>query len=431
MKDSPLLLFLYYERFFFICIMKMTLIWLFALISVSAFAQRDECYTGRYLVPYYQQVDVQADILFGENLQPTIFNPTATQQLYLDFYQPANDTLSTGRPLILWAFGGAFVLGSRKNGDIIELCNRFSKLGYANAAIDYRLTSDLVFFGSDSLSYVAVMKGKHDMQAAIRFFVQDARGPNLYNIDTARIFVGGVSAGAITALHTAYLNEISEIPAIVDTAAIGGLAGLSGNPGLPMPVAGVINLCGGLGDTTWLKAGDVPVVSVHGDKDDVVPYGTDTITLFNLGLLLHGSASVQEHADRIGVTADLYTYVDQLHVPWSNNPQGPYMDTTFGFVRDFLYPIVCAIPLAVEEKEAKQHVQVWPNPAHTVATVQWPGQDQSAQLQLLDIQGRVVWAGTATGSNQATIPRNQVPAGMYWISILTHNNRYTTPMYWQ
>jgi hypothetical protein len=410
--------------------MKSLLFSVIMLGTIAASAQRGECYTGRYLVPYYQQVDVQTDILFGENLQPTIFNPAARQQLFLDFYQPANDTLSTGRPLILWAFGGAFVFGSRKNGDIIELCNRFSQLGYANAAIDYRLTSDLVFSGSDSLSYVAVMKGKHDMQAAIRFFVQDARGANLYNIDTARIFVGGVSAGAITALHAAYLNENSEIPSIVDTTAIGGLAGLSGNPGFPMPIAGVINLCGGLGDTTWMKAGDIPVVSVHGDKDDVVPYGTDTITLFNLGLLLHGSASVQEHADRIGVNAALYTFVDQLHVPWSNNAQGPFMDTTFGFVRDFLYPIVCAIPLGDEKPSLAEQVTIWPNPAHTHATATWPASTE-AQLQLIDIQGRIVWTSTAMGTNQIILSRGNLASGLYWLSIITPEKRYSLPMHWQ
>lgn len=42
------------------------------------------------------------------------------------------------------------------------------------------------------------------MKGAYRF--SDAANANSYKVDTTKIFVGGLSAGAITALHATYLD---------------------------------------------------------------------------------------------------------------------------------------------------------------------------------------------------------------------------------
>ena len=57
---------------------------------------------------------------------------------------------------------------------------------------------------------------------------------NTYDIDTNRIYIGGSSAGAITALHVAYLDDVCEISGYLNQTVInqlGGLEGASGNPG--------------------------------------------------------------------------------------------------------------------------------------------------------------------------------------------------------
>ena len=50
------------------------------------------------------------------------------------------------RPLVLMLFGGSYIGGSRTSPDIVEICTRYAKMGYVAAAIDYRLTTELLFF---------------------------------------------------------------------------------------------------------------------------------------------------------------------------------------------------------------------------------------------------------------------------------------------
>lgn len=398
------------------------------LAPIWLWGQSTDCQQGRYYSPLFTQVKVDSSIQYGANIQPTLFNPFNVQDLFLDVYQPDGDTLSQ-RPLILWAFGGAFVFGNRASDDIVELSTRFSQLGYVNAAIDYRLTGELAFFGNDSLANVAVIKAMHDMRAAIRFFYKSAQQGNPYGIDTNRIFIGGVSAGAITAVHTGYLNDMSEWPPQVDTTGFGGIAGNSGNPGYRDEVAGIINLAGGIGDTQWIQASEPPIISMHGDKDDVVPYGTDTIDLFNLGLLLHGSASVHEQAQRLGLQSELYTYVGAGHVPFTqNDAQGPYMDTTVNEIKNFLYPLVCwtAPPLAVRQP-VPQSLRVYPNPATQVLQIEAP--EESGQAQLIDAMGRIVWHGPLQGTT--TLSRGPWPDGWYVLRWFTAEDSRQQYILWQ
>ena len=53
-----------------------------------------------------------------------------------------------------------------------------------------------------------VLKAMHDVKAAIRYFrMMDETSPEVYKIDSERIFAGGVSAGAIAAVNAGYLDQ--------------------------------------------------------------------------------------------------------------------------------------------------------------------------------------------------------------------------------
>jgi len=381
------------------------------------FAQGD-CQNGRYFNRIFSEITQTSNIQYGSNANPSTLNPNEVQDLFMNVYEPTGDTLSE-RPLVILAFGGAFVLGSKLSPDIVYLCENFAKLGYVTAAIDYRLTRDLTSMGSERLATLAVLKASHDMRAAIRYFYKDAQTSNTFRIDTSRIIIGGVSAGALTAIHTAYLDELSEIPAVVaaDTAGLGGIQGLSGNPGYSTKVAGVINLCGAINDVSLIKPNDPFIVSLHGTEDETVPYGSDTITLFNLNLPVEGSASIHAHLDTagLGIEQAFYTWQGAGHTPFigflSVNPT--YMDTTYRFVRDFMYEWQCGASVSIGEEE-RLAIQSFPNPVHSNLFFKFDGlPPQQFQVQLYDMMGRKQQAYQSYDGNNIRIFVEELPAGMY------------------
>ncbi len=321
---------------------------LFLLVTSLGQLFSQKCDNQRYYDEIFS-VNVTSDIKFGENAQPTLLKPNNIQELFLDVYQPDGDTLSA-RPLIIWAFGGAYLFGSKESPDIVTLSNSFAKRGYVCAAIDYRLSDNLITSGlvrNKATQYEAVLKAIHDMRASIRFFYKDAATTNNYRIDTSRIYLGGVSAGAITALQIAHFDELNEVPAEMDSVfnATGGFEGTSGNQGYSEDIAGVVSLCGALLDTAFINpAITTPIVSMHGTADNIVPYGSDTVDILNVDFPLDGSASVHHKLDQYRIQNDFYTWQGAGHTPFIlNRPKKAkaYMNTTIWFVRDFLYDLVC------------------------------------------------------------------------------------------
>src|SRR5687768_2983330 len=91
------------------------------------------CTDCRYVTSVFDSVTVET-VMFGEG-------PNAngdTQQLYMDIYQPYGDTL-TKRPVAVFAFGGAFITGSRDDWYVVLACEQLARAGYVVASIDYRI----------------------------------------------------------------------------------------------------------------------------------------------------------------------------------------------------------------------------------------------------------------------------------------------------
>ena len=118
-------------------------------------------------------------------------------------------------------------------------------MGYVVASITYRLGIPINFELEESLTE-AVWRATHDAKAAVRYFRADAAGNNTYRIDPEEIYMGGSSAGGFIALHHAYLDEESEIPALINQTEAGmggGLEGESGNAGFSSAVKGIVEYC--------------------------------------------------------------------------------------------------------------------------------------------------------------------------------------------
>ena len=395
---------------------KLTTILSTLTLIFGAYAQ-EPCATGRFSSDVYSNVTVTSNITYGSNLN---FNGT-TKTLKLDFYEPTGDTMAK-RPLIVWVHGGSFLGGTKTDGDVVALANSFAKKGYVCASIDYRTG----FFPIDSVNSVkAVMRAVHDLKGAVRFFYKDqADQIDQFQIDTNRIFIGGTSAGAITALHYAYLDRTCEINPYVNQTTldgIGGLEGISGNPCYSTDVKGVINLCGALASYTWLEAGEVPLCSMHGTVDGTVKYSRGIVNPGVPLMYLDGSRMIHERAQSEGVSSVFYTWYGADHNPFGGTSPTAlsYMDTTINFVRDFLIgqlgcsnPILQAentpfgtatlypytdctanIPytdctgLGVNEQEVNEYV-LYPNPSEGSFVIEM-SKAGNYSVEILDLAGRM------------------------------------------
>lgn len=80
------------------------------------------CGEGRYQTEQFTSVTEVLGVTFGSNTAVT----GGAQTLKMDVYMPTGDVLET-RPVILVAFGGSFIGGTR--GDVADLCRTFAKMG--------------------------------------------------------------------------------------------------------------------------------------------------------------------------------------------------------------------------------------------------------------------------------------------------------------
>lgn len=274
-----------------------------------------------------------SELLYKKNLK-----------LYLDFYQPYADTL-TSRPLILLLHGGAFLAGDRRTPTIRQLADYLCRLGYIVASADYRLGFNPVIPESmERCSY----RGVQDARAALRYLVFNA--PE-FAIDTSNIFIGGTSAGAITALYTAYLEEHEKFSSVSGNSfwlwPDLGCLDCSGNAlGNTFRIKGVVNMWGALHDTAVIDPYEkIPLISFHGTDDNIVPFGhgypfAERNNIFTRFFLpeLFGSGPLHEQAGKNGIPNMLITFEGYDHEPQIG--EGGFnsnLDTIQSRIRDFLY----------------------------------------------------------------------------------------------
>lgn len=262
------------------------------------------------------------DSLFAWEIETIPYGEAITalgtrQVLYADFYLPRED-IEQQRPVIVLLFGGGYISGSRRDADITHLAKYFAARGYVAATIDYRIGG---FLPTATEWINASLRAMHDLKAFIRYLKRSVvEGGNPHGIDTARIYVGGSSAGAFTALHAAYLTtpeELAEIPQ-VDTTFLrsqGGIEGNSGNPGYSSRFAGVFSLSGGMLHTGWISPSRVSaLIAMHGTADPTVPYKRGSLPIINLQA--EGGYNLDSVAASRGLYHALFTWVGAGHVPY-------------------------------------------------------------------------------------------------------------------
>ncbi|MGB0367921.1 MAG: T9SS type A sorting domain-containing protein [Flavobacteriales bacterium] len=379
------------------------------LATGTAFAQPD-CTGGRYSTfDLFSDTEVTSGVTFGSN---TALGGSEVD-LKMDVYEPAGDT-DTDRPVVIVAFGGSFIGGDRSQ--VAFMCEILAKMGYVAVAPDYRVG---LFFPSQITTTLAVLRGAHDVSGCVRYLKKTAaEDGNPYGIDCERIIVGGISAGAIAAIHSAYFDKIAEIPSYMenDTAGLGGVTGNSGTPNYPHDAIGVLSFSGAIGDTAWMEPGDAAIVSIHEENDNVVPYYTQEVAVSGIptGLIASGSGDVHVRAANLGLTEDLLGYAGVTgHVGYLN----PIDQDALDFMRDFLLELVCnsgrtnscaQLSSGIADVE-RNSIKLFPNPATDVLNF---NSEETATIEIIDAIGRVVLNGTGVkGQNRLDV--SKLPSGSY------------------
>ena len=381
--------------------------------SATAQARLDTT-RGRYFQPIFAGVTVASAVPFGS----AVNSAGVTQTLLMDIYQPTGDTVRR-RPVIIFAHQGGFVAGARTDAYMVAVCNRLARLGYVTASIDYRLLDfgTILAGGFDTVNIAkSAIRGMQDLRAAVRFFRKDAATANLYRVNPSYITVGGSSAGGFMALAVGYLDKVSEVPAYVGLAGLGGIEGSSGNPGyLSAPLA-VLNLSGATESPSLIEPGNVPLLSVHGTADATVPYLQGRVGGGLPPKYVYGSGRLHPRATAVGIRNTLRPLRGAGHIPFESS--AAYADTTFRTIRDFLRPSLGQAGTVLATAKASPLANVpaalaYPNPAEEAIRLELPAAwPLPFEAQLLDAAGRVVRT-FRPAAHDLSVPRGTLRPGVY------------------
>lgn len=284
---------------------------LFSLFAIT-FLFSQNCEFSRYTHRVFEEINITSDIEYGmvDPYEPIEIN--TLEPIYLDFYEPVGDVLEK-RPLVVMCFGGAFQFGQKEDNDMASWCDSLAHRGYACASISYRLGFNVLVERS---AYRAVYRALQDLRAAIRFLQEDPNNQG-FQVDPDYIFVGGQSAGAITSIHTAFLNTETDRPPetyasdfSVDDGSDLGCLDCSGNSyDQPVSIKGILAMWGAIESLAYIDAEEqTPILTVHGSLDPIVPYNTGSPFNSPTFPTVHGSNIMKPQFDLLGIYNEFYPY---------------------------------------------------------------------------------------------------------------------------
>lgn len=203
-------------------------------------------------------VSVEANIPYGQY-----------KETVLDVMQPKAP--STGkRPGVIVIHGGGWV-GGTKEGHSQETCLRYVEKGFVCADVEYRLAK-----------VATAPAAVTDVLDAAHWFESNAKK---YQVDTKRIVVTGGSAGGHLSLmvgmtpKSAKLGSPARIAAVVNFYGITDVADQLGGPNMRdyavtwVPEqTGRQELARRVSPMTYVRKGLPPILTIHGDADETVPY---------------------------------------------------------------------------------------------------------------------------------------------------------------
>lgn len=305
--------------------MKCIVSLLFIVLSLQLLSQE------RYVSRFFEETQIITNVTYSnaDSWDALLNGVNYPEDIKMDVYMPVEEGENL-RPAVICLFGGAFLAGSKDmRPDILAWCDSLSHFGYVAIAIDYRI-------GFNPASGAGGLGPAHGMKRAAWRAIQDCNSAidfikenyQTYRIDTNQIFLLGNSAGSITAINTVFLDDSERYEESYDVGTgannddLGDLNAESFFPLHTNRVAGVVGLWGATMDFSWFDEGEqVPMLFIHGDDDEIVPY--DEGMAFNFGdgtdinIYLYGSLRMHEYFELQSWEHEFYLYPWQPHAFYS------------------------------------------------------------------------------------------------------------------
>ena len=384
------------------------------------------CDGTRYLQKTFTVNAAPTTVTYGRNTGAT----GAQQSLKMDIYQPDNDAAATARPVLILAFGGSFITGTRADAATVKICKAWAARGYVTVSIDYRLYSIVAQGLPDSLKFGNVVtKAVSDMKAAVRWMRKSAATGNPYRINPDIILAGGISSGSITAMHAAYLTDDNDAGAFIKPYIVqnGGIRGNTDDPtgstlAYSESIQGIVDYMGGLYRSDILDAGEPPIASIHGDADATVPYGFGYAVVSGINIIsINGSKNVYNRANTVGVPAKLIRVPGGGHGDFFSN--ATWMDSIERTSVRLMYDNVVCPYVATQNAAGNAQISVYPNPTSDAFFVSLNELQAAYTVNVTDALGRVVRT-LHTADSTVRISRDGLPQGAYFVQIKFDDAHY-------
>jgi acetyl esterase/lipase len=254
-----------------------------------------------------------------------VYNTANNTQLKLDVWYPNASTTPT--KTLVYYHGGGWIFGAKAYSILSYL--PFLERGWRVVDVEYRMASN-------SLAPAAV----EDTRCALRWVFRNAKQ---YNFDTSKIVLMGHSAGGHLSLISGMLPEKTpldnncyadekygdpkiKVAAIVNWFGITDVNDVIQGPNLKnyamMWMGSPKNadeIAKSVSPLTYVRPGLPPVITIHGDKDDVVPYSHAT--------------RLKEALDKVGVKNQLYTVKGGGHGQFTREQYIPAWEEVFKFLK--------------------------------------------------------------------------------------------------
>jgi hypothetical protein len=279
----------------------------------------------------------------------------------------------------------------------------------------------------------ATYQAAQDGRAAMRYI--DAN-KSQYKIDHDNYFIGGTSAGSITAMHVTFWDQQEANAFCSNCITQAGLLDTSGNAlSNSFLIKGVIDNCGAVSkDSVVLNNGDIPLISFHDEGDCIVPnlYGQVISCACQSFYWVAGSSALHGKllANNICTSMNLVP----LSVNHCSFPEYELVHRASCFIRSVLCdscqsgfnntPYVlqrCSSNNGISENNSLHSISLFPNPAADEFILEGLDPVEKYQVSFLDVSGRKISELNFTGLTKQNLNCTGFPNGIYITKISKDN----------